>query len=162
MKEQVHSDLTASRKKEVSSMVFILTGAAESNRNSVGKFLADSLGWEFVDAANLCLPRYLDRPSCSSTLDADPTLHIEALSAAIRLWIYEWRDVVVSSPPLTEKDRKQLAKMSSLIKIVCLDASHATARSALSAGSLGQNVLTVDSSRNVEEIIAEMTAALMM
>jgi len=159
-------------------MVFIITGVAESCRNTVGRLLAESLGWEFVDAANLSLPSYLDRPRCCDTL-TDPTLRIESLSAAICLWIYEWRDVVVSCPPLTERDRRQLSKMSSLVKIVCLEASQETGRtrvvdrsaririSALPAAchvshDRGQDVLTVDASRNVEEIIADMTAALIM
>ena len=147
-------------------MVFIITGAAESFRNAVARLLAESLGWEFVDAASLSLPSYLDRPRCCDTL-TDPTLRIESLSAAICLWIYEWRDVVVSCPPLTERDRRQLSKMSSLVKIVCLEGSHATGRSALPAAwrvsnGLNEDVLTVDSSRNVEEIIADMTAALIM
>ena len=159
-------------------MVFIITGASESFRNTVARLLAESLGWEFVDAANLSLPSYLDRRRCSDTL-TDPTLRIEPLSAAICLWIYEWRDVVVSCPSLTERDRRQLSKMSSLVKIVCLELSQETGRtrvvdrsarirsSALPAAwheshHLPQDVLTVDSSRNVEEIIADMTAALIM
>jgi len=149
-------------------MVFIITGSAESFRNTVGRFLSESLGWEFVDAANLCPPSYLDWPRCSGRLtNVDPTSLTEALSTAINLWIYEWRDVVVSCPPLPERDRKQLSKITSLVKIVCLEGSHATGRSALPAAchvshDLDQDVLTVDSSRNVEEIIAEMTAALVM
>jgi len=43
-------------KREVSSMVFIITGAAESFRNTVARLLAESLGWEFVDAASLVFP----------------------------------------------------------------------------------------------------------
>jgi len=49
-------------------------------------------------------------------------------SAAINLWLYEWRDVAVSCPVLTEEERKQLSRLSSPIKIVCLDEFHATDR----------------------------------
>jgi len=161
-------------------MVFIITGAAESGRDTVGRLLAEALGWEFVEAENLRSPGNLDGRRCSTSLaNADPALSIETLSAAINLWIYEWRDVVVSCPMLTERDRRQLSKMSSLVKIACLGASHATGRtrvadrpvrvlsSELPAGSHaardpGQDEITVDASRQVEEIIAEMTAVLMM
>ena len=34
-------------------MVFVITGTAESDTNSVGRLLADDLGWEFVDGKNL-------------------------------------------------------------------------------------------------------------
>jgi gluconate kinase len=179
-------------------MVFIITGAAESERNTVGRLLAEAWGWEFTDAQHLH-PR--GRPDArrfatslassdpSSGSSSDPTSRLETLSAAIKLWIYEWRDVVVSCPMLTERDRKQLSKVSSLVKIVCLEASHATgrtsvldrpvrlvrsenarsenARSEFSAGwrparKAAQDTLTVDSSRQVEDIIAEITSVLMM
>ena len=160
-------------------MVFIITEAAESGRNTVGRLLAEALGWEFVDAENLHSPGNLDARRCSTSLVNDPTLPIETLSAAITFWIHEWRDVVVSCPMLTEKDRRQLSKMSSLLKIVCLEASHATGRSPVDDRSVrvvssefpagwhaarqpGQDVLTVDSCRQVEEIIAEITAVLIM
>lgn len=101
---------------------------------------------------------------------------IEALSAAIDLWIYEWRDVVVLCPWLVEVDRKRLCQKSSLVKIVCLEASFATGRAhgrnqpaAVEPhlqdkwyGSQDQrrNVLTIDTSRHAEEIVEEMTAVL--
>src|ERR1700751_835860 len=115
--------------KGVSSMVFIITGATESGRNTVGRLLAEDLGWEFVNAENL-------RPTCNldakrrgdSRADAGPMWLIEALSAAIDIWIYEWRDVVVSCPGLMEADGKRLCQKSSLVKIVCLEASLATGR----------------------------------
>jgi len=161
-------------------MVFIITGAAESGRNTVGRLLAEALGWEFVDAENLRPPGNPDERKCSSALaDADPAARVETLSAAINFWIYEWRDVVVSYPKLTERERGQLSKMSSLVRIVCLEASHATGRTRILDGSArvagskfsegwyaardpAPDVLTVDSSRQVEEIIAEMTAVLIM
>jgi gluconokinase len=170
---------SASEKGEVNSMVFIITGAAESGRNTVGRLLAEALGWEFVDAENLQPPGNLDARRSSTSQVNDPTLRIETLSAAITLWIHEWRDVVVSCPMLTDRDRWQLSTMSSLVKIVCLEASHATGRSPVHDRSVcvvssefpagwhaarqpGQDVLTVDSCRQVEEIIAEITAVLIM
>lgn len=161
-------------------MVFVITGAAESDRNTVGRLLAEALGWEFVDAENLHPCGNLDARRCNISLsNADPTLRIETLSTAISFWIYEWRDVVVSCRMLTERDRRQLSRMSALVKIVCLEASHATGRTPVPDQSVrvvtsefsaewhvarepGQDVLTVDSSRQVEEIIAEITEVLIM
>ncbi len=147
-------------------MVFIITGAAESDRNTVGRLLAEALGWEFVDAETLHPP-------------ADTALRTETLSANIHFWIYGWRDVVVSCPALTEKERRQLSKISSLVRVVRLEVSHATGRTPIldasdrvvssefpagwhAAREPGQDVLTVDLSRQLEEIIAEITAALIM
>ncbi len=158
-------------------MVLIITGATESGRDAVGRLLADTLGWEFVNAGNLRPTGNLDANRCGdSPANAGPTWRIEALSAAIDSWIYEWRDVVVSCPMLMEAGRKRLCRKSSLVKIVRLESSLATGRanvldhsagvgSQLQAGWYGsqdqeRDVLTVDTSRQVEEIVAEMTAVL--
>src|ERR1035441_8308335 len=98
-------------------------------------------------------------------------------SAAIGLGGDEWRDVVVSCRMLTERDRRQLSKMSALVKIVCLEAAHATGRTPVPDQSVrivtsefsaewhvarepGQDVLTVDSSRKVKEIMEKKTEVL--
>jgi gluconokinase len=161
-------------------MVFLITGAAESGRDTVGQLLAEALGWEFADAENLRLPGNLDAGRCSTSLaKSDPAFRLETLSATINFWILEWRDVVVSCPMLTETERRQLSKVSSLVKIVCLEASDATGRAGVfdrsvpvasseftagwhAARDPRPDVLTVDSSRQVEEVIAEVTAGLIM
>jgi gluconate kinase len=161
-------------------MVFVITGTAESDGNTVGRLLADDLGWEFVEAEGLTPSANLDRRRCSaSPANTDPAPRIETLAAAINSWIYEWRDVVVSCPMLTERDRRQLSEMSSLVKIVRLEISHGTGRTPLLDRSVRiarsesfdgwratcqpeQEVLTVDSSRQVEEVIAEIVCALVL
>jgi hypothetical protein len=166
------------RKREVSSLVFIIMGAQESGRSIVARLLAETLGWEFVDAEDLRPSGNLDAQRCRTSLATpDPTLRIETLSSAITFWLYEWRDAVVSCPVLTESDRRRLSKMSSLVKIIGLEASPATGCAPVldsgagivspefpagrpAARDPGQDVLTVDSSRQVGEIIAEITAAL--
>lgn len=104
------------------AVVFIISGAAESDRNTVGRLVAESLGWEFVDAENLRPPLNAEVRGCSTPrANADPTFFEDTLSTAAKSWIYEWRDVVLSCPVLTEGERKQLSRMSSLVKIVCLE-----------------------------------------
>ena len=161
-------------------MVFVVTGTSESDRNTVGRLLAQDLGWEFVDAENLHPPSNLDARNCNASLaNADPSLRIETLAAAINFWIYEWRDVVISCPMLTERDRSRLSEMSSLVKIVCLEASHATGRTpsldrlvrAVSSEypdgwpatrESEQEALPADSVGQVDEIIAEIVSALIL
>jgi len=159
-------------------VVFIITGATESGRDTVGRHLADTLGWEFVNAENLRPTGNLEANRCGdSGANAGATWLIEALSAAIDIWIYEWRDAVVSCPTLMEADRKRLCQKSSLVNIVCLEASLATGRAHVLDQSAGvesqlqarwygsqhqrRDVITVDTSRQVEEIVAEMTAVLL-
>jgi gluconokinase len=159
------------------NVVIVITGTAESGRNTVGNRLAETLGWEFVDAEKLCPPGTPPIPRNSNLpARADPPLLIETLSAAINRWIYEWRDVVISCPVLTGRDRRQLSTMS-LVKIVRLEESDAAeqssvfrrpARVALSGPSplwhtsyeQEQNMLTVDSSQPVDEIIGDIEAVL--
>ena len=161
-------------------MVFIIAGTAESGRNTVGRLLAEALGWEYIDAENLRPSGNLEAHRGSASLaNADPTLPTGTLSAAINIWIYEWRDVVVSCPMLTEGERRQMSRMSSLVKIVCLEDFHTTGRTRFLDGSVGvasfplpaashagktpeRRVFTLDSSRQMEDIIAEMTSVLMM
>jgi hypothetical protein len=165
--------------KEVGRMVFIITGAAESARNTVARFLADAWGWEFIDAEYLHRRGHPEDARRDSTppAAADTSWGVETLRAAVYHWVYEWRDVVVSCSALTERERRQLSKVSSLVKIVCLEAP--TARNSgqdLAGGAANPELpaawrpsrkpapdaLTVDSSRQVEEIIAEITSVLMM
>lgn len=160
-------------------MVFIIMGAPESGRSTVGRLLAEALGWEYIDAESLRPSGNPEAHRCSSLAMADPTLCTGTLSAAINVWIYEWRDVVVSCPMLTEAERRQLSRMSSLVQIVCLQNFHATGRSGFLDALVGgvtfplpakshagstreRSVFTLDSSREVKDIIAEMTSLLMM
>ncbi|MFZ0200465.1 MAG: hypothetical protein WAL05_14830 [Candidatus Sulfotelmatobacter sp.] len=159
-------------------MVFIIIGPAQSARNTLGRLLAEALGWEFVDAEDLHPLGNFDAGSRSTSLaDADRISPMKTLTTAINFWIYEWRDIVVSCPALTENDRRQLSQISSLVKIVSLEASLAACRSHVShrsdavissqvptarrtACGQGQDSLSRDSSPLVEEIIADLTAVL--
>jgi len=159
-------------------VIFIIAGAAESDRNTVGRLLAEALGWEFVEAENLSAQGAVDAGRGNPPgVHADRTCRMETLSAAINLWIYQWRDVAVSCPILTEHERRQLSTMSSLVKIVCLEEFPATGRTRVSdrsvvaisqspAGSPAsldpeQDGFTLYLSRQVEEIIASLTTVLM-
>jgi len=160
-------------------VVFVIAGTLESDRNTVSRLLAETLAWEFVDVENLRVQGNVDvAQGSTSRTHPDRTSRTETLSAAINLWIYEWRDVVVSCPVLTEGERRQLSTMSSLVKVVCLEEFHATGRARASDGSAGiaisqspsgshaprdpdKDGSTSDGSRPMEEIIAELTAVLM-
>jgi gluconokinase len=158
-------------------MIFVITGTAESGRNTVGKLLAEDLGWEFVDGENLRSP-HLDAWNRNAFLaNVDASFRIETLLAAIKYWLYQWQDVVVSCPALAEAGRKQLSQISSLVKIVCLETSPTGASSLLDREGpvrvVGSELpdgrgakrepdwegLPVDLNRQVEEIIREMVSA---
>lgn len=160
-------------------MVFIIAGTPALEGNTVGRLLAETLAWEFVDAENLRVQGNVDAARGStSPAHPDRTSCTEALSAAIYLWIYEWRDVVVSCPALTAGECRRMSTISSLVKVVSLQKFHASERTRASDGSasiaisqspsgsrapwdLARDVSTLDGSRTMEEIIAKLTAMLM-
>ncbi len=158
-------------------MVFVIAGNVESDRNIVGRLLADNLGWEFVDGENLH-PHDFGARNRNAVPNADPSFRMETLSAAINGWIYRWQDVVVSCPMLTETDRRRLSEISSLVKIVYSEPSHTTGAPPLldrdclehmvgcefadggrAKHEPEQQGLTVELSRQVEEIIREMVSS---
>ena len=156
-------------------MVCIITGPAESERNSVGKLLAEELGWEFVEAKNLRPPGNRDAHRGGTAMaNADASSRMETLSAWIELWLYEWRDIVVSCA-VTERDRRQLSDVSQLVKIVSLEESYTTGRSRVLNRSVSvassaspaacdakHTALSTDASRQIQEIVAKITAMLII
>jgi gluconate kinase len=154
-------------------MVLIITGPGASARNTVGRFLAEALGWEFVDAEDLA------RRGSASQAHTGPASLIETLTAAINFWVYEWRDVVVSCPMLTETDGRQLCRDTSLVRIVYLKMSYdagwntmldkpehsmntGLATSKHTGQCLPAKALTVDSSQGIEDIITQVISALLL
>ena len=145
----------------------------------MGRLLAETFGWELVDVENLRAQGNVDGGSGStSRAHADRTWRIEALSAAINLWIYEWRDVAVLCPVLTEGEQRQLSGISSLVKVVYQEEFHATGRTCVSDRPVGAAIsqspvgshtsrnaerdgFTLNLSRPAEEIIVDLTAVLM-
>jgi len=100
-------------------MVIVVMGEDESARNRCGRFLAENLGWEFVESKCLdCLPLEKDVLTIN-----DGTSTINALSAVIDSSIYEWRDTVVSCPILAEKDQRQIRRRSQQVEFVRLKTS---------------------------------------
>jgi gluconokinase len=160
-------------------MVFVITAAADADRNTVGSLLAESLGWEFFQLDDVCpcgnpeTARFRGVPA-----DANSSLNLETLLAAIRFWVYDWRDVVLSCPMLLKTDQEQICKLSSLVKVICLETTDAAGRTHVANRSIGdastksparwhsacdarENILTLDSSREMEKIVAQITAVLM-
>jgi gluconate kinase len=155
-------------------MVIVIMGNVESGRNRVGRLLAEHLGWEFSDLDSLhhgtLSRRPLDNAGC--------TPRVEALFSAIDSLNYEWRDVIVSSSILDEKDQN-LHYHHPLVKFVHLKAAEAKHDSLSSDQALGvaksgaamkgyvaselyDQVLTLDSSQRVEQILSTVLSELIL
>lgn len=100
-------------------MVIIIMGEVESGRDRVAASVAESLGWDFLDIEKRCGAV----GTSSSIIGTKGGSPMESLRAVLDSSIYEWRDVVLSCPVLTEKDQKHLRGNRSLVKFVHLKAT---------------------------------------
>jgi gluconokinase len=159
-----------------SRMVIVIMSDAGTSRDSLGRLLAESLGWDFVDADHL---RRIAKTTEHgiSLADTGWDIPMQALFAALQYWNYQWRDVVVACPTITEQDQRQLSSKYCSVKFVRLNQLEGTeqplykAFGRISSGLLmsrgmeidGSNkVLTIDSSQRAERIVAEVISALVL
>lgn len=99
-------------------MVIVIMDDVESRCASVAALLAESLGWEFLDIEKHCTA--ITR---GAHLIAENILRLESLNATLDTCIFQWRDVVISCPVLTDKDQRHLRHNRSLVKFVHLKAN---------------------------------------
>jgi len=156
-------------------MVIVVMGEVESGGESLGRLLAESLGWEFADVENLACVAQAQSP----LTDVDRIPQIATLSAVIDASAREWRDLIVSGPTLTDKDRRQLRRKYPLVKFVYLRAPDETHHSLCSdqpadftkfgipvrrwaALENDDSVLSLDCSQGVEQILGAVLSALIL
>jgi len=151
-------------------MVIFVMGTDRCERSSLARMLAITLGWEFADADELP-PTYVsgasDKVQCRT--------NIGTLSAALQYWVYNWHDVIVSCPELSEQNRQLLGRNLPIVKFIYLrspehglanqlseveNGSASLTKSNRIAGN--ERVLTIDASRRTKEIIAEIVAVLVL
>jgi gluconate kinase len=106
----------------VATMVIVIMGDVRSSLIDVGKSLAQSLGWDFVEVGNL-----LAAPLVENGTQYDSQM--EMLSAAIRSSTYDWRDVVVSCSVLTGSDQERLRVKGSWVEFVHLKTTNIVTQS---------------------------------
>jgi gluconokinase len=99
-------------------MVIAVMGAAGSGPANLGRQLAETLGWEFFDATQVSMAKAPCEPGAASHDSAGPA-QMEALSAALRYWNYQWRDVVIACS-ISEQQETQLGSKYPWLKFVHL------------------------------------------
>jgi gluconate kinase len=155
-------------------MVIVIMGDVGSGCNSVGKPLAEYLGWEFVD---------VETPACNpaarnSQTDVDCTPNMKALYARIDCLKYEGRDVILSCSISDEKKQAPLYRHP-LVKFVYLKALDKTdeflslqkrpdnSNLELSVKQdrtpdRGDRMLTVDPGQRIEQILKTVLSELIL
>jgi gluconokinase len=90
-------------------MIVILMGVVGSGKTTVGRLLADQLGWEFADADDFHSPANVEKIRKGIGLtDADREPWLQSLHSAIVRWIAERRSVVLACSALKRIYRSEL------------------------------------------------------
>lgn len=91
-------------------MIVILMGVTGSGKTSVGRLLAEQLGWEFVDADDFHPQANVEKIAHGIPLnDADRRPWLERLRVQIMNWIAKGRNGVLACSALKEIYRRELS-----------------------------------------------------
>jgi gluconokinase len=103
-------------------MVLIVMGVAGAGKTTVGRRLADELGWEFYDADDFHPRANVEKMARGVALDdADRRPWLEALRALVRDCLARGRRAVLACSALRESYREQLL-LDERVKLVFLKA----------------------------------------
>ncbi|BAY64024.1 carbohydrate kinase [Calothrix brevissima NIES-22] len=106
-------------------MIIIIMGVSGSGKTTVGKLLAESLGWNFSDADAFHLPENVEKMRNGIPLtEADRKPWLEALQAVIKQWLQENTNVVLACSALKDSYRQFLLVDSERIQLVYLKGSY--------------------------------------
>jgi gluconokinase len=90
-------------------MIVIVMGVTGAGKTSVGRLLAEQLGWEFADADDFHPPSNVEKIRSGIALtDADRQPWLTRLRAAIAQWIADGRNVVLACSALKRSYRQEL------------------------------------------------------
>ncbi|MBD2353167.1 gluconokinase [Tolypothrix sp. FACHB-123] len=106
-------------------MIIIIMGVAGSGKTTVGKLLAESLGWKFSDADAFHSPENVDKMRRGIPLsEADRKPWLEDLQTAIKQWLQENTNVVLACSALKDSYRQFLVVDSDGIQLVYLKGTY--------------------------------------
>ena len=105
-------------------MVIVIMGVCGSGKSTIGRMLADTLNWAFVDADSLHTPANIAKMTGGVSLtDSDRQPWLQALRRSIEGWERESRNVVLACSALTAASRRLLIPLDCRIPLVYLKGS---------------------------------------
>ncbi len=101
-------------------MIVVLMGVSGSGKTTVGKLLANNLGWKFEDADRFHSLANIKKMSLGIPLtDEDREPWLAGLASAIRDWLNRSENVILACSALKQKYRNQLL-IDQQVKLVYL------------------------------------------
>ena len=105
-------------------MIIIVMGVAGSGKTTIGRRLADRLGWPFYDGDDFHPPANIEKMSHGIPLnDDDRSNWLRALAALIRKQLADGRSAVVACSALKQQYRDQL-RINDQVHFVYLKGSY--------------------------------------
>jgi len=91
-------------------MIVILMGVVGAGKTTVGRLLAEQLGWQFADADDFHPPSNVEKIRSGISLnDDDRKPWLDSLRTAITAWVAAHRNVVLACSALKRSYRQELA-----------------------------------------------------
>lgn len=110
-------------------MIILVIGVAGSGKTTVGRLLADTLGYAFSDADEFHSPANVEKMRRGQPLnDRDREPWLEAMASAIDRWLGEGRNVVLGCSALKASYRSRLVHDPSRMRLVYLKVTPEVAR----------------------------------
>lgn len=105
-------------------MIVLIMGVSGSGKTTIGKLLAESLGWQFQDADDFHSPANIEKMRQGIPLDdGDRIPWLQDMQNAIAQWLQENRNVVLACSALKASYRQFLLTDRDDIKVVYLQGS---------------------------------------
>jgi gluconokinase len=102
-------------------MVVVIMGVSGSGKTTIGRLLAESLGWSFVDGDDRHPQSNLEKMRRGLALtDEDREPWLRRLHEEIRSWLASNRDVVLACSALKASYRARLVVDPALVRLVYL------------------------------------------
>jgi gluconokinase len=114
--------------------VLVVMGVAGAGKSTVGRALAERLGWRYLEADDLHSPANVEKMRSGTPLtDADRAPWLAAVAEVIGGWLAQGASGVAACSALKRAYRERLAGGRDEVRFVYLEGSEATLRARLEA-----------------------------